>query len=84
VHKLGHDEVETTKELLDITTRHTPSEEAVGAIFVLGDGKMVPCSSRGALLQYKPSSSWIQISNLNSFRFSFLSPIATCKEDSHF
>jgi hypothetical protein len=29
VHELGHDQPKTTKELLDITTRHASGEEAV-------------------------------------------------------
>ena len=33
VHKLGHKGPRTTKELLNIATSHTSSEEAVGAIF---------------------------------------------------
>jgi hypothetical protein len=36
------------KELLDIATPQASGEEAVRAIFVQGDGKMVPGSSRGA------------------------------------
>jgi hypothetical protein len=35
VHKLGHEQPKTTRELLDITTRHASGEEAVGAAFVL-------------------------------------------------
>jgi hypothetical protein len=38
----------TTKELLNITTRHTSGEEAVGTVIVLGDGKMVTGSSQVA------------------------------------
>jgi hypothetical protein len=33
VHKLGHKGPRTTKELLDIATSHTSSEEVVEAIF---------------------------------------------------
>jgi hypothetical protein len=36
-----------SKELLDIATRHASIEEAIGAVVVQGDGKMVPDSSRG-------------------------------------
>ena len=39
VHKLGCKGPQTTKELLDITTSHTSSEEAVGAIFDRSKGK---------------------------------------------
>jgi hypothetical protein len=42
VHKLGYDKPNTTKELLDIATRHASGEEAVGDAFVLGDGEMAP------------------------------------------
>jgi hypothetical protein len=36
------------KELLDITSRHTSSEEAVRAVFIQGDGKEAPSGGRGA------------------------------------
>ena len=39
VHKLGCKGPQTTKELLDIATSHTSSEEAVGAIFDRLEGK---------------------------------------------
>jgi hypothetical protein len=42
VHEFSHDQLNTTKELLNIATRHAYSEEVVGAAFVLGDWKMVP------------------------------------------
>jgi hypothetical protein len=48
VLELNHDQRNTRKELLDITTRHAFGEETVGAVFVLGNGKMVPDSSRVA------------------------------------
>jgi hypothetical protein len=35
------------KELLDIATRHTSCEEAVGAIFVQSSGKVIPGGDRG-------------------------------------
>jgi hypothetical protein len=41
VHELGRDQPKTTKELLDITTRHASGEEAVRAVFIQGDGKAV-------------------------------------------
>jgi hypothetical protein len=47
VHELDRDQPKTTKELVDITTRHASGEEAVRAIFVQGDGKVAPSSSRG-------------------------------------
>jgi hypothetical protein len=47
VHELGGDQPNTIKEFLDITTRHISSEEAVGVVFVLGDGTMVPDGSQG-------------------------------------
>jgi hypothetical protein len=37
-----HDQLKTTNELLDITTRHAFGEEVIEAVFVQGDGKMVP------------------------------------------
>jgi hypothetical protein len=49
VHELGCDQSKTTKELLDIATRHASGEEVVRAIFIQGDGKGVPASSQGAL-----------------------------------
>jgi hypothetical protein len=48
VHELGRDQSKTTKEMLDNVTRHASGEEAVGDIFVQGDGRAVPTSSRGA------------------------------------
>jgi hypothetical protein len=48
VHKIGHDKLKTTKELLDITTHHASGEEAIEVVFVQGNGKMVPGGSRGA------------------------------------
>jgi hypothetical protein len=35
VHKVGHEQPKTTKELLDMVTRHALGEEAVGAAFTL-------------------------------------------------
>jgi hypothetical protein len=42
VHELSRDQPKTTKELLDITTRHASSEEAVGAIFIQSSEKAAP------------------------------------------
>jgi hypothetical protein len=47
VHKLNCNQLGTTNELLDIATRHASGEEAAKAIFVLGDGKMVPSTNWG-------------------------------------
>jgi hypothetical protein len=47
VHELSRDQPKTTKELLDTTTWHASGEEAVRAIFVQGDGKMVPMAAEG-------------------------------------
>jgi hypothetical protein len=47
VHKLSYDQLKTTNELLDIATYHTFGEEAVEAVFVQGDGKMVLSTGRG-------------------------------------
>jgi hypothetical protein len=41
LHELGHEQPNTTKELLNIATRHASSEEAVRAVFVQGRGKVV-------------------------------------------
>jgi hypothetical protein len=51
VHELRCDQPKTTKELLDIATRHASSEEAVRAIFIQGYGKAAPNSGRGATLK---------------------------------
>jgi hypothetical protein len=48
VHEIDRDPPKTTKELLDIATRHASSEEAVGAGFVLGNMKTAVSSSRAA------------------------------------
>jgi hypothetical protein len=37
IHELSCEQPETTKELLDIATRHASSEEAVGAAFILAN-----------------------------------------------
>jgi hypothetical protein len=37
VLELGHEQLKTTKELLNITTRHASGKEAVGAAFVLAN-----------------------------------------------
>jgi hypothetical protein len=37
VHELGRKQVKTSKELLDIATRHAFGEEVVRATFVLGN-----------------------------------------------
>jgi hypothetical protein len=46
VHELGHDQLKTMKELLDIATRHASSKEAVGAAFILGNAKIAASDSR--------------------------------------
>jgi hypothetical protein len=46
VHEFGHDQLNTTKELLGIATWHASGEEAVQDAFVLGDGKMVVATAR--------------------------------------
>jgi hypothetical protein len=45
VHELSLDQPNTTKELLDIATRHASGEEAVGAILVLENGKRSPAAA---------------------------------------
>jgi hypothetical protein len=48
VHELGHDQPKTTKELLNIATRHAFGEEAVRAIFIQSSGKAAPNGDWGA------------------------------------
>jgi hypothetical protein len=48
VHELDCDQPNTTKDLLDIATRHASSEEAVGVAFAPGDGKAAADDSRAA------------------------------------
>jgi hypothetical protein len=47
LHELDPNHLKTMKDLLDIATQHTPSEEAVEAVFVQGDGKTIPDGNRG-------------------------------------
>jgi hypothetical protein len=51
VNELDRDQPKTTKELLDIATKNASCEEAVGAVFVQGDGKAAPSGNRGAPLK---------------------------------
>jgi hypothetical protein len=37
VHELSHEQLKTTKELLDIATQHASGKEAIGAAFILGN-----------------------------------------------
>jgi hypothetical protein len=39
VHELGREKPKTTMELLNIATRHTSGEEAVGAAFTLAEAR---------------------------------------------
>jgi hypothetical protein len=48
VHELGHEQPKTTKDLLDIGTRHTSGEEAVGAAFTMGNAKAADEGGRAA------------------------------------
>jgi hypothetical protein len=48
VLELGYEQSKTTKELLDIATRHTSSKEAVVAAFILGSVGMVASGGRAA------------------------------------
>jgi hypothetical protein len=48
VHELGHEKLKTTKELFDIGTRHTSSEEAVRTAFILGNVIAAASGSREA------------------------------------
>jgi hypothetical protein len=47
VNELGCFQPKTTNELLNIATRHTSGEEAVGAIFIQGYGRMAPAAVEG-------------------------------------
>jgi hypothetical protein len=47
VNELGCEQPKTTKELLNIATRHASGEEAVGGVFVQGGGMAVPSGHRG-------------------------------------
>jgi hypothetical protein len=48
VHELGHDQPNTTKELLYIANRYASSEEAVGAVFMQSSGKEALGGGQGA------------------------------------
>ena len=55
VHKLGCKGPRTTKELLDIATRHASGEEAVGAIFDRLKGKAKRDEDAGEGASNRPS-----------------------------
>jgi hypothetical protein len=44
VHELDYEQRKTTKELVNIATRHATSEEAVLAAFVLGNAEVATSS----------------------------------------
>jgi hypothetical protein len=46
VHELSHDQPKTMKELLDIATRHTSGEEAVGPSSFRARGTIQNCRQR--------------------------------------
>jgi hypothetical protein len=46
VHELCHEKPKTTKELLDIATRHASGKEAVGAAFILANAGMTAGGGR--------------------------------------
>jgi hypothetical protein len=48
VHKLSHEPLKTTKELLDVATRHASSEDVVMAAFTLGKMKVAASVCRVA------------------------------------
>jgi hypothetical protein len=48
VHELAHEQLKTTKELINITTRHASGEEAVGAAFILGNTRAAANNGRAA------------------------------------
>jgi hypothetical protein len=47
VHELSRDQPKTTKELLDIATRHASGKETIGAIFVQGNRNAAPNAVEG-------------------------------------
>jgi hypothetical protein len=47
VQELSREQPKTTKELLDITTRHASIKEAVRAVFVQSSRKVAPGSGQG-------------------------------------
>jgi hypothetical protein len=49
MHELNCDQLNTTKELLDITTWHASGEEAIWVAFVFGSEKTVPKGSWAVL-----------------------------------
>jgi hypothetical protein len=51
VHEFGHDQPNTTKELLNIATGHTSGEEAVGSNFIRDSGRAAPGGDRGTVLK---------------------------------
>jgi hypothetical protein len=58
VHELSHEQLKTTKELLDIATQHASGKEAIGAAFILGnagaaanDGWATPTSLPGKAIR---------------------------------
>jgi hypothetical protein len=48
VHELSRDQSKTMKELINITTRHASSEEAVRAIFIQNSEIAAPDGGQGA------------------------------------
>jgi hypothetical protein len=48
VHELSRDQSKTMKELIDITTRHASSEEAIRAIFIQNSEIAAPDGGQGA------------------------------------
>jgi hypothetical protein len=48
VHELGCEQPKTTRELLDIMTRHASNEETVGATFILGNVEVAADGGRTA------------------------------------
>jgi hypothetical protein len=48
VRELSHEEPTTTKELLDIATRHASREEAGGAVFILCNAGVATNDDRAA------------------------------------
>jgi hypothetical protein len=48
VHELGRKQPKSTKEMLDIITRHASVEEAVGAAFVLANAGTAASGGRAA------------------------------------
>jgi hypothetical protein len=58
VHELGREQPKTTRELLDIMTRHASNEETVGATFILGNVEVAADGGRTAPTKATVKGAW--------------------------